>query len=214
MINAGGFILIRFADVMLAAPGVLAALALLGGFTALFGGLVMLTQPAVKTSLAWSTVAQMGFMIFQCGLALFPHCAAAHRGSLALQGPRIPGIGLGRRSDRSKPPPRTGGAAERRDNRQSVCDFARHVRSRRARLRFCRQVAAGRSRLGAILIFGVAYLLVQGLADAAPRELTQRMVVYSSRCGGRLLRAAEPAPFTSPQARYRQRHRPVRSTGR
>jgi NAD(P)H-quinone oxidoreductase subunit 5 len=43
-----------------------------GGFTALFGSLVMLTQPAVKTSLAWSTVAQMGFMIFECGLALFP----------------------------------------------------------------------------------------------------------------------------------------------
>jgi NAD(P)H-quinone oxidoreductase subunit 5 len=32
----------------------------------------MLTQSAVKTSLAWSTVAQMGFMILQCGLALFP----------------------------------------------------------------------------------------------------------------------------------------------
>ncbi len=31
IINAGGFILIRFADVMLMAPGVLAALALLGG---------------------------------------------------------------------------------------------------------------------------------------------------------------------------------------
>jgi NAD(P)H-quinone oxidoreductase subunit 5 len=47
-------------------------LVMLGGFTALFGGLVMLTQSAVKTSLAWSTVAQMGFMILQCGLALFP----------------------------------------------------------------------------------------------------------------------------------------------
>jgi len=45
---------------------------LIGGFTALFGGLVMLTQPAIKTSLAWSTVGQMGFMIMQCGLALFP----------------------------------------------------------------------------------------------------------------------------------------------
>ncbi len=32
----------------------------------------MLTQPAVKTALAWSTIAQMGFMILQCGLALFP----------------------------------------------------------------------------------------------------------------------------------------------
>jgi len=39
---------------------------------ALFGGLVMLTQSAIKTSLAWSTVAQMGFMMLQCGLALFP----------------------------------------------------------------------------------------------------------------------------------------------
>ena len=72
VINAGGFLLIRFADVMLLAPGVLAVLVMVGGFTALFGGLVMLTQPAVKTSLAWSTVAQMGFMILQCGLALFP----------------------------------------------------------------------------------------------------------------------------------------------
>jgi NAD(P)H-quinone oxidoreductase subunit 5 len=51
---------------------VLAVLVMIGGFTALFGGLVMLTQSAVKTSLAWSTVAQMGFMILQCGLALFP----------------------------------------------------------------------------------------------------------------------------------------------
>ena len=33
--------------------------------------------------------------------------------------------------------------------------------------------------LGAILIFGVAYLLAQGLADTAPRALTQRMAVYA-----------------------------------
>lgn len=72
VINAGGFLLIRFADLMLLAPGALAVLVMVGGFTALFGSLVMLTQPAVKTSLAWSTVAQMGFMILQCGLALFP----------------------------------------------------------------------------------------------------------------------------------------------
>ena len=72
VINAGGFLLIRFADVMLLAPGILAVLVMIGGFTALFAGLVMLTQPSVKTSLAWSTVAQMGFMILECGLGLFP----------------------------------------------------------------------------------------------------------------------------------------------
>jgi len=33
--------------------------------------------------------------------------------------------------------------------------------------------------LGAILIFGVAYLLAQGLADAAPKVLTQRTAAYS-----------------------------------
>ena len=44
---------------------------MLGGFTALFGAAVMLTQSAVKTALAWSTVAQMGFMLLQCGLGLW-----------------------------------------------------------------------------------------------------------------------------------------------
>jgi NAD(P)H-quinone oxidoreductase subunit 5 len=33
--------------------------------------------------------------------------------------------------------------------------------------------------LGAILIFGVAYLLAQGLADAAPRALTRRTALAS-----------------------------------
>jgi len=33
--------------------------------------------------------------------------------------------------------------------------------------------------LGAILIFGVAYLLAQGLADAAPKVLTRRLAVYA-----------------------------------
>ncbi len=38
VINAGGFLMIRFADVMLLAPGVLAVLVMIGGFTALLGG--------------------------------------------------------------------------------------------------------------------------------------------------------------------------------
>ena len=33
--------------------------------------------------------------------------------------------------------------------------------------------------LGAILIFGVAYMLAQGFADAAPRALTRRTAVYA-----------------------------------
>jgi NAD(P)H-quinone oxidoreductase subunit 5 len=71
IINAGGFLMIRFADVMLLSAPALHFIALVGGFTALFGGVVMLTQTSVKASLAWSTVAQMGFMTLQCGLGAF-----------------------------------------------------------------------------------------------------------------------------------------------
>ncbi len=71
IINAGGFLMIRFADVMLLSAPVLHFVAIVGGFTALFGGVVMLTQTSVKTSLAWSTIAQMGFMTLQCGLGAF-----------------------------------------------------------------------------------------------------------------------------------------------
>ncbi len=71
IVNAGGFLIVRFADVMLLAGPALHGLALVGGFTALLGGLAMLTQTSVKVSLAWSTVSQMGFMLLQCGIGLF-----------------------------------------------------------------------------------------------------------------------------------------------
>ncbi len=71
IINAGGFLIIRFADVMLLSAPSLHLIAIVGGFTALFGGVVMLTQTSVKASLAWSTIAQMGFMLLQCGFGAF-----------------------------------------------------------------------------------------------------------------------------------------------
>jgi NAD(P)H-quinone oxidoreductase subunit 5 len=71
IINGGGFLLVRFSPVLIHAPGVMGALAIVGALTAAFGAVVMLTQPAVKRSLAYSTIAQMGFMILQCGLGAF-----------------------------------------------------------------------------------------------------------------------------------------------
>jgi len=75
VVNAGGFLVIRFADVIVAQPGAMAMLLLIGGFTALFGSLVMLAQTSIKVSLAYSTVAQMGFMLMQCGLGAFASAA-------------------------------------------------------------------------------------------------------------------------------------------
>ena len=178
VINAGGFLLIRFADVMLLAPSVLAALVLIGGFTALFAGLVMLTQPAVKTSLAWSTVGQMGFMILECGLGLFPlallHIVAhslykAH--SFLASGGAVELI-----------------AANRRPGPVAVPKAAAVGRAFLLALAIYVVVGFGFGfqhkspqaiALGAILIFGVAYMFAQGLADAAPRALMRRTVVYA-----------------------------------
>ncbi len=71
VINAGGFLVLRLADIVAPSEGALHMLSLIGGATALFGSIVMLTQTSVKVSLAYSTVAQMGFMILECGLRAF-----------------------------------------------------------------------------------------------------------------------------------------------
>lgn len=71
IINAGGFLILRLSDVVSLSGGALLLLAIVGGVTALFASLVMLTQTAVKGALAWSTIAQMGFMLLQCGLGAF-----------------------------------------------------------------------------------------------------------------------------------------------
>jgi NAD(P)H-quinone oxidoreductase subunit 5 len=71
IINAGGFLIIRLHPLVTLSPAALSGLALFGAFTALFGSLVMLTHASVKRALAFSTVAQMGFMMLECGLGAF-----------------------------------------------------------------------------------------------------------------------------------------------
>ena len=71
IINAGGFLVLRLADIMSLSAPALSVLAVVGAVTALFGSLVMLTQTSVKVSLAYSTIAQMGFMLLQCGLGAY-----------------------------------------------------------------------------------------------------------------------------------------------
>jgi len=71
IINAGGFLIIRLNPLLTLSPAAMSILALFGAFTALFASLVMLTHASVKRSLAFSTVAQMGFMMLECGLGAF-----------------------------------------------------------------------------------------------------------------------------------------------
>ncbi|MAT16529.1 MAG: hypothetical protein CMJ46_14815, partial [Planctomyces sp.] len=71
IVNAGGFLLIRISPLVSQVPSVLVIAAVTGLVTAVYGSLVMVTQTSVKKRLAYSTVAQMGFMMLQCGLGAF-----------------------------------------------------------------------------------------------------------------------------------------------
>lgn len=72
LVNAGGFLLVRFAPLYLSQEFILSLMFLLGILTALLGTLCKLMQSDIKRMLAWSTMGQMGFMVAQCGLGLFP----------------------------------------------------------------------------------------------------------------------------------------------
>lgn len=175
IVNGGGLLLIRTADLMQASPGAMAALVMLGGFTALFGAAVMLTQSAVKTALAWSTVAQMGFLLLQCGLGLWAlamlHIVAhslykAH--AFLSSGQAVEDVARNRKPGPVAVP---GAWAVARAFGLALLIYAGVA------LVF-QQLGAPKSAqglaLGAILILGVAYLIAQGLADAAPVALTRR----------------------------------------
>ncbi|MBX9790992.1 MAG: NADH-quinone oxidoreductase subunit L [Pirellulales bacterium] len=71
VINAGGFLVLRLSPLLCLSHVALDLLVVIGATTALFGALVMLTQVSIKRALAYSTVAQMGFMLLQCGTGAF-----------------------------------------------------------------------------------------------------------------------------------------------
>jgi NAD(P)H-quinone oxidoreductase subunit 5 len=77
VVNIGGFVMIRLSPLMAQAPIAQGMLVAVGLFTALIGSLVMTTRVTIKVSLAWSTIAQMGFMLVQCGLGVW-HLALLH----------------------------------------------------------------------------------------------------------------------------------------
>ncbi|MCB1459813.1 MAG: oxidoreductase [Nitratireductor sp.] len=180
IINSGGVILLATAPLIQMNAGAMSALVMIGGLTALFGAAVMLTQSAVKTSLAWSTVSQMGFMLLQCGLGLWPlamlHIIAhslykAH--AFLSSGGAVSAV-----------------ASIRRPGPVAVPGFAVVLRSFALAILLYATIATGFTlvigpksaqalAMGAILIFGVAYLVAQGLADLAPADLTRRTVLAS-----------------------------------
>lgn len=77
IINGSGFLLVRFAPLLSEQALILNIIFITGIISALIGTSWKLMQSDVKRMLACSTMGQMGFMIAQCGLGLFP-AAIAH----------------------------------------------------------------------------------------------------------------------------------------
>lgn len=71
IVNAGGYLVIRLSPLLAEVPAALGVLAIIGSVTVGYAGIVMMTQPSIKRALAYSTIAQMGFMMLQCGIGAF-----------------------------------------------------------------------------------------------------------------------------------------------
>lgn len=71
IVYSGAIIVLRTSNLLAADGYALILLALVGLATLMIASLVMLTQSAIKASLAWSTAAQLGFMLLELGLGLF-----------------------------------------------------------------------------------------------------------------------------------------------
>ncbi len=67
MVAAGVYLIVRAYPIFLAAPSVMLAMSLIGGFTALFAALIAINQTDIKRVLAYSTCSQLGYMVASLG---------------------------------------------------------------------------------------------------------------------------------------------------
>jgi len=72
ILNAGPFLALRMAFVLDHSAAATALLIAVGGFTAVFASVVLLTQPSVKVALGYSSAAHMGFMLMVAGIGIYP----------------------------------------------------------------------------------------------------------------------------------------------
>lgn len=71
LLNAGPFLIIRFAYLMDLMSTATTALVIIGATSALFGAIAATMQPTIKTALAYSSVGHMGFTLMVCGLGVY-----------------------------------------------------------------------------------------------------------------------------------------------
>ncbi|CAN5628923.1 hypothetical protein BH09MYX1_BH09MYX1_01300 [soil metagenome] len=71
ILNGGTFLVVRLAGIVQMSAPALGMLIVIGGFTAAFASVVLVTESRVKTALAYSSAAHMGFMLLLCGIGAY-----------------------------------------------------------------------------------------------------------------------------------------------
>jgi NADH-quinone oxidoreductase subunit L len=71
MVTSGLYLLARLSATVLAAPTVMAIIAIVGALTAIMAATVAITQNDIKKVLAYSTVSQLGYMFMAAGVGAF-----------------------------------------------------------------------------------------------------------------------------------------------
>lgn len=71
LLNAGPFLIIRFAFLLDIATTASIILISVGAISALFGAIVSTTQPSIKTALAYSSIGHMGFTLMVSGFGVY-----------------------------------------------------------------------------------------------------------------------------------------------
>jgi NADH-quinone oxidoreductase subunit L len=71
IVNAGGFLINRFAPIFVHTEHILLLAFVVGLVTTIMGSLMMLMQSDIKKALGYSTMGQMGYMVMECGLGAF-----------------------------------------------------------------------------------------------------------------------------------------------
>jgi len=71
MVTAGVYMVARLSHLYVSAPGVMAAVAVVGTITAIWSALIATSQNDIKKVLAYSTVSQLGFMFIGVGVGAF-----------------------------------------------------------------------------------------------------------------------------------------------
>ncbi len=71
MVTSGLYLLARLSPMVLAAPTMMAAIAVVGALTAIMAATIAITQNDIKRVLAYSTVSQLGYMFMSAGVGAF-----------------------------------------------------------------------------------------------------------------------------------------------